>query len=363
MPMPKARKRLDLKVPPLRLFDDPMGHEGHRQAGRRDAPRRSRVRRRAGTAEKEGSCDPSRRCGRRGKKCRRALPQNSLNVLTARLVRSRALRQTAEGRPSLLSTFPRAAVGTAVRRSRCGRSRERSGVGLLERVPGKLDRARRAAVALGVAAHLTREALATRRSADGHSGIAHQCERDRTARRVWWNLKRSTDLAVRQIGDGDRAGGGIAPGGGGGRRDGVGARVSRRVDACEVRRVRAGWSSRSSPLRTPRMRCRRNAREVPSFLFLLRTLTVPPQFGPVNGEVRASPLPGWIPAARRRSPQFPQPPAWGADRVAFPALPASRPSRVLRRPRPDRPASTTDAQSRKVQGTRSVPGDSVPGKR
>ena len=37
--MPRVRKRLDLKVPPLRLFDDPMGHEGHSQAGQRDAPK------------------------------------------------------------------------------------------------------------------------------------------------------------------------------------------------------------------------------------------------------------------------------------------------------------------------------------
>jgi hypothetical protein len=35
--MPKMRKPLDLKVPPLRLIDDPMRHEGHRQAVRRDA--------------------------------------------------------------------------------------------------------------------------------------------------------------------------------------------------------------------------------------------------------------------------------------------------------------------------------------
>jgi hypothetical protein len=33
LPIPKMRTRLDLKVSPLRLVDDPMRHEGHRQAG------------------------------------------------------------------------------------------------------------------------------------------------------------------------------------------------------------------------------------------------------------------------------------------------------------------------------------------
>jgi hypothetical protein len=32
--MPKMRKPFDLKVSPLRLIDDPMRHEGHRQAAR-----------------------------------------------------------------------------------------------------------------------------------------------------------------------------------------------------------------------------------------------------------------------------------------------------------------------------------------
>ena len=62
LPLPRVQQRLDLKVPRLRLLDDAMGHEGHRQAlpliralvaesGRGDAPMRSRgCRRRVGTA-------------------------------------------------------------------------------------------------------------------------------------------------------------------------------------------------------------------------------------------------------------------------------------------------------------------------
>ena len=83
LPLPRVWPRLDLKVPRLRLLDDPIGHEGHRQAGRRVAPMRSReCRRRVGTA-REGKivCSFAALCVTT-QKCRRALPQNEIGSAT-----------------------------------------------------------------------------------------------------------------------------------------------------------------------------------------------------------------------------------------------------------------------------------------